>query len=159
MFFRSTSKSQQGAAMAEQTQTYATHKRYIPAFHFFVLPVLMINVVVAAMEFIRYPRFATVWATVVAIALFLGILYLRFMPVKAQDRIIRLEERTRLDRLVPADLRGRVGELTAAQLVAIRFAPDDEVADLTRRALSGELKTQKDIKGAIRNWRADHLRV
>jgi hypothetical protein len=145
--------------MAEPAQTYATHTRYIPAFHFFVLPVLMVNIVVAAMEFIRYPRFATGWATVVAIALFLGILYLRFMPVKAQDRIIRLEERTRLERLVPADLRGRVGELTAAQLVAIRFAPDDEVADLTRRALNGELKTQKEIKLAIRNWRADHLRV
>jgi Family of unknown function (DUF6526) len=145
--------------MAEPAQTYATHTRYIPAFHFFVLPVLMVNIVVAAMAFIRDPRFATVWAIVVAIALFLGILYLRFMPVKAQDRIIRLEERTRLERLVPADLRGRVGELTAAQLVAIRFAPDDEVADLTRRALNGELKTQKDIKLAIRNWRADYLRV
>jgi hypothetical protein len=70
-----------------------------------------------------------------------------------------MEERTRLERLVPADLRGRVGELTAAQLVAIRFAPDDEVADLTRRALSGDLKTQADIKRAIRNWRADTLRV
>ena len=92
--------------MAEQTQTYASHRRYIPAFHFFVLPVLMVNVVVAAMEFIRDPRFATVWAVIVAIALFLGILYLRFMPVKAQDRIIRLEERARLERLVPADLRG-----------------------------------------------------
>jgi hypothetical protein len=159
MFFRSTSQSQQGAAMADQTQTYATHKRYIPAFHFFVLPVLMVNVIVAAMELIRDPRFATVWATIVAIALFLGILYLRFMPVRAQDRIIRLEERARLERLVPTDLRGRVGELTAAQLVAIRFAPDDEVPELTRRALNGELKTQKDIKVAIRNWRADHLRV
>jgi hypothetical protein len=159
MFFRSTSQSQQGAAMPDQAQTYATHKRYIPAFHFFVLPVLMVNVIVAAMEFIRDPRFATVWATIVAIALFLGILYLRFMPVRAQDRIIRLEERARLERLVPTDLRGRVGELTAAQLVAIRFAPDDEVPELTRRALNGELKTQKDIKVAIRNWRADHLRV
>jgi hypothetical protein len=159
MFNRSRRKSQQGAAMAGPVQTYATHKRYIPAFHFFVLPVLMINVIVAAMEFIRYPRFATGWATIVAIALFLGILYLRFMPVRAQDRIIRMEERTRLERLVPADLRARVGELTAAQLVAIRFAPDDEVADLTRRALSGDLKTQGDIKRAIRNWRADTLRV
>ncbi len=145
--------------MPETTQTYATHTRYIPAFHFFVLPVLMVNIVVVAMEFIRYPRFATGWATVVAIALFLGIFYLRLMPVKAQDRIIRLEERTRLERLVPADLRGRVGELTPAQLIAIRFAPDEEVPELTRRALNGELKTQKDIKLAIRNWRADHLRV
>jgi hypothetical protein len=145
--------------MAEPTQTYATHRRFIPAYHFFVLPVLLANVVVAAMQFARDPRFPTGWAVVVAVALFIGILYLRFMPVRAQDRIIRLEERTRLDRLVPSDLRGRIGELTAAQLVAIRFAPDDEVPELTRRALSGELKTQGEIKRAIRNWRADHLRV
>jgi Family of unknown function (DUF6526) len=145
--------------MAEPTQTYATHRRFIPAFHFFVLPVLFANVVVVAMQFARDPRFLTGWGIVVAVALFIGVLYLRFMPVRAQDRIIRLEERTRLDRLVPSDLRGRIGELTAAQLVAIRFAPDDEVPELTRRALNGDLKTQGEIKRAIRNWRADHLRV
>jgi hypothetical protein len=145
--------------MAEQPQTYPTHSRYIPAFHFFVLPVLFVNFVVTAVQFAREPRLLTAWTVVVALALFLGILYLRFMPVRAQDRIIRLEERTRLERVLPVDLRGRIGELTAAQLIAIRFAPDDEAPELTRRALSGELKTQKDIKRAIRSWRADHLRV
>jgi hypothetical protein len=60
---------------------------------------------------------------------------------------------------LPGDLRGRVAELSASQLIAIRFASDDEAPDLTRRTLSGELKTQGDIKRAIRNWRADHLRV
>jgi len=145
--------------MAEPTQTYANHGRYIPVYHFFAVPVLLVNVFVMAIQFVRDPRFLTGWAVVVAIALFLGMLYLRFMPVKAQDRIIRLEERTRLDRILPSDLRGRVSELTPSQLIAIRFAPDDEVPELTRRALNGELKTQKDIKRAIRNWRADHLRV
>jgi hypothetical protein len=145
--------------MAEPTQTYASHRRYIPAYHFFAVPVLLINVIVTAVQFERDPRLATGWTVVVALALFLAILLLRFMPLRAQDRIIRLEERTRLERLVPSDLRGRVGELTAAQLVAIRFAPDDEVPELTRRALSGELKTQGDIKRAIRNWRGDHLRA
>ncbi len=145
--------------MAEPTQTYASHRRFIPAYHFFAVPVLLINVIVTAIQFARDPRWMTGWTVVVAIALFLGFLYLRFMPVRAQDRIIRLEERTRLERVLPSDLRGRVGELTPSQLIAIRFAADDEVPDLTRRALNGELKTQGDIKRAIRNWRADHLRV
>ena len=145
--------------MAEPTQTYATHRRFIPAYHFFAVPVLLANVIVTAIQFARSPRFITGWGVIVALALFLAILYLRFMPVRAQDRIIRNEERARLERLVPADLRSRIGELTAAQLVAIRFASDDEAPDLTRRALSGDLKTQGDIKRAIRNWRADHLRV
>ena len=145
--------------MAESTQTYASHRRFIPIYHFFVVPVLLINVIVMAMQFVRDPRFITGWAVVVALALFFGMLYLRFMPVRAQDRIIRFEERARLERILPSDLRGRVGELTPSQLIAIRFAPDDEAPDLTRRALNGELKTQGDIKRAIRNWRADHLRV
>jgi hypothetical protein len=145
--------------MAEQTQTYANHGRYIPIYHFFAVPVLLINVVVAAIQFVRDPRFMTGWGIVVALALALGMLYLRFMPVRAQDRIIRIEERTRLERILPSDLRGRVGELSAKQLIAIRFAPDDEAPELTRRTLNGELKTQADIKSAIRNWRADHLRV
>lgn len=145
--------------MAEPTQTYATHRRFIPAYHFFAVPVLIINVVVTAIRFVRYPSFIIGWGVVVALALAVGMLYLRFMPVRAQDRIIRLEERARLERILPSDLRGRVGELTPSQLVAIRFAPDDEAPELTRRALNGELKTQGDIKRAIRNWRADHLRV
>lgn len=145
--------------MAEPTQTYASHGRYIPVYHFFTVPVLLVNVIVMAIQFVRDPRFITGWAVIVAVALFLGMLYLRFMPLRAQDRVIRLEERARLERILPSDLRGRIGELTPDQLIAIRFAPDDEVPELTRRALNGELKTQKDIKLAIRNWRADHLRV
>ena len=127
--------------------------------HFFTIPVLVANVVVVAIYFTRDPRFINGWALVVAIALLIGILLSRNMPLRAQDRIIRLEERSRLERVLPSDLRGRVDELTASQLVAIRFAPDDEVPELTRRALSGELKSQGDIKRAIRNWRSDHLRV
>lgn len=95
----------------------------------------------------------------VALALGIGIVYARFMPLRAQDRVIRLEERTRLGRLLAADLRDRIDELTTSQLIALRFAPDDELPDLVRRSLSGELKGSGDIKRAIRNWRGDYLRV
>jgi hypothetical protein len=144
--------------MAEQ-QTYASHRRYIPEFHFFVLPVLVAIIVVTAIEFVRHPRFITAWIAIVAIALGIGIWTARAMALRAQDRIIRLEERVRLSQLLPPDLRGRVGELHTRQLIAIRFAADEEVPDLVRRTLDGELKTRADIKRAIQNWRADHLRV
>lgn len=145
--------------MADRVQTYASHRRYVPQFHFFVLPVLIANVIVTLVEFVRHPRLITGWIFVVAVALAIGIWTARAMALRAQDRIIRLEERARLDRILPVDLRGRAGELRPSQLIALRFAPDDEVPELTRRALNGELKTQGDIKRAIRNWRADHLRV
>jgi len=145
--------------MADKTQTFSTHRRFIPAFHFFALPVLLANMFVMAYQFWRDPRIGTAWATLVAIALAIGIASSRFMPLRAQDRIIRLEERTRLERLLPADLRGRIGELTERQLIAIRFAPDNEVPDITRRALSGELKSAGEIKRAIKDWRGDYFRV
>ena len=143
--------------MAEQS--YATHRRFLPAFHFFVLPVLFINVILAAIHFARDPRPATGWTVVVAIALATLAVLARSMPLRAQDRLIRLEERGRFERLLPADVRGSIDQLSTSQVIALRFAPDDEVPELTRRALSGELKTGADIKRAIRNWRADHLRV
>jgi hypothetical protein len=145
--------------MAQQTQTYASHRRYIPAFHFFVLPVLLGNIIVAIVRLVRAPALSTTWALLVALAIGIGIAYARFMPLRAQDRVIRLEERNRLERLLPGDLRGRIVELTPGQLIALRFAPDDEVADLVRRSLSGELKGSGEIKRAIRNWRGDYLRV
>jgi hypothetical protein len=145
--------------MADKPQTFATHRRFIPAFHFFVLPVLYINVIVVGYFLVRYPNLVSFWRLLVAIALATGMSWLRFMPLRAQDRIIRLEERARLERVLPTDMRGRIGELTPSQLIAIRFAEDEEVADLTRRTLNGELKTPGEIKRAIRNWRSDHLRV
>jgi hypothetical protein len=146
--------------MAEQqTQTLASHRRFIPAWHFFALPVLIINVFVVGVNFGKNPTMANAWTVVVAIALAIGIALSRNMPLRAQDRVIRLEERIRLERLLPADLRGRLSDLTTGQLIELRFAPDDEVPELTRRVLGGELTTRGDIKKAIRNWRGDHLRV
>jgi hypothetical protein len=145
--------------MAERVQTYASHRRYIPQFHFFVLPVLIANIIITIVEFVLHPRFITGWVMVVAFALAIGIWTARAMALRAQNRIIRLEERMRFERVLPPDLRGRAGDLTTRQLIAIRFAPDDEVPDLVRRVLGGELNTQGDIKRAIQNWRADHLRV
>ena len=147
--------------MADQTQTFATHRRWIPVWHFFALPVLLINVfVVATYRFVRDPQLINGWAVIVAIALAIGIFVSRSMPLAgAGPHHPPGRAHARLERLLPSDLRGRVGELTPTQLIAIRFASDDEVPELTRRTLNGELKSQGDIKRAIRNWRADTLRV
>lgn len=145
--------------MADRTQTYASHRRYIPEFHFFVLPVLLINAVLTLWEFARHPAFESAWVALVAVALAIGIWTARAMALRAQDRIIRLEERLRLDRLLPPVLRERAGNLTTSQLIALRFAPDDEVEELAQKVIAGELHTRSEIKRAIRNWRSDDLRV
>ena len=73
--------------------------------------------------------------------------------------MIRLEERLRLASILPADLQARIGELSTGQLIALRFASDAEVAELTREVLAGDIQDKKVIKGKIRSWRADFLRV
>jgi hypothetical protein len=145
--------------MADQAQELGTHRRWVPAWHFFTVPVLVGNVVVVVVKFVRDPTINNGWLFLVALALLIGIVLSRNMPLRAQDRIIRLEERIRLQRVLPADLRGRIDDLTADQLIGLRFAPDDEIPELARRTLSGDLKTRDDIKGAIKNWRADHMRM
>lgn len=140
-------------------QTYANHRRYWPLWHFFAVPILVVNVIVVAIYFVRDPRLASGWNVVVATALLVAVVASRYMPLRAQDRIICLEERTRLERLLPTDLRSRIPELRRRHLIALRFAPDEEIPELTRRVLAGDLQTPSAIKRAIARWRADHLRV
>jgi hypothetical protein len=140
-------------------QSYKSHRRYVPLYHFFALPILIANVVV---ELIRLNKFHTIykaWGVLVAIALVIVAFALRGMATRAQDRSIRIEERERLAALLPADLRGRVNDLTVSQLVGLRFASDEEVPDLARRSLNGELTTGGQIKKEIKSWRPDRHRV
>ena len=81
------------------------------------------------------------------------------MALKAQDRVIRLEERLRCRELLSPDAAQKATALTASQLIALRFASDDEFGPLVERTLKGEFASGKEIKQAVKNWRSDHLRV
>jgi hypothetical protein len=70
-----------------------------------------------------------------------------------------LEERLRMETLLPDDLRPRIGEFTTGQLIGLRFASDEELPDLARRVLDEGLTDRKAIKQAVKSWRADHQRI
>jgi hypothetical protein len=145
--------------MADSTaQSLTTHARYVPPFHFFALPVLLINVIVQIVAAVRAPGRASAWAAVVALALFLAVLLGRVMTLTVQDRLIRLEETLRLGRLMPGR-EADIARLTRDHLVGLRFASDAEVPGLVTRILAGELGTRRDIKAAVKSWRADYLRA
>ncbi len=145
--------------MADGKQNFESHRRWLAPWHFFVMPVMLANVFVVAKRAFAGPTLTTGWDVLVAIALLVGLILARYMPLVAQNRVIRLEERTRLGRVLPGEMSGKENGLTAGQYIALRFAPDDEVPELVRRIHSGELKTSGDVKRAIKNWRADHMRV
>jgi hypothetical protein len=145
--------------MADSTQNYKNHARLIPAFHFFVLPILLINALYTVSLAWRGPSFDSGFGVLVGIALLMAALLSRVMSLKAQDRVIRLEMRLRMREVLPADMHGRINDVTPGQLIGLRFAGDGELADLVRQALDGTLATQKSIKEAVKDWQADDLRV
>jgi hypothetical protein len=145
--------------MADSGQNYKNHARFFPLFHFFVLPVLLLNFLNEARHTYANPNASTAFAALVALALALGALAARVMALKVQDRVIRFELRARMRACLPADLQGRMYELTPRQMVALRFASDGELPDLVRDVLAGKLGSQKAIKLAIKDWQGDYLRA
>ena len=142
--------------MPPEAQGYTSHRRYIPLFHFIVLPILSLNFLVCVAYLWRHPAARMAWwGVVMAFALAAFSLTVRTMAVTVQDRVIRLEETLRLARILPDDLKGRVGELSSSQLIALRFCCDSELSDLTRAVLTEPIYKREDIKQRIKTWRAD----
>ena len=142
-----------------EPQSFENHGRYVPGYHFFLSAVLLINLVVRVVETIRHPGWMNAWTIVMAVAFILMWWYLREFPKRAQDRVIRLEERLRLGRLLPPEYRPRMHEFTTGQLIGLRFASDDELPTLAVRVLNEGITDRTAIKRLIQQWRADNLRI
>ena len=142
----------------KKPQSLSNHARYDPAFHFFILPVFALTLIIAIVHLVSHPGFYSVWLVVLALAAATAVVKIRTYALKVQDRVIRLEERLRLAILVDKPLRARIVELSEAQLVGLRFASDAELPALTARALSEKL-SNADIKKAVGHWRPDYWRV
>jgi hypothetical protein len=144
--------------MAEAPQNYSQHTRRDPLFHFFLLPVFFITLIMTVIHVIRRPGLHSAWMIVLAVALILLALKSRQYAVKVQDRVIRLEERLRLATLIDPALRNQIPSLTESQLIALRFASDAELPALAARAINEKLPPA-EIKKSIQTWRPDHWRV
>jgi hypothetical protein len=142
--------------MAEQS--FKKHTKWDPPFHFFLMPLLAGNVLFAAKHAWEYPNGMTLWLLLMAAGYLVWLFKTRIYALGVQDRLIRLEERLRMEKLAPPELMARFDELTVSQIVGLRFASDAELPALARRALDERLD-QKQIKAAIQNWRPDHVRV
>jgi len=147
--------------MAQQ-QNYANHTRYVPAYHFVLFGILVLNLIWSVYRFFHYwmltpgqdgMRF------LIAIALLIFFVYTRQFAMTLQDRIIRLEMTLRLEKLLPAGQQGLIREFTLGQLIALRFASDAELPALAAKVLSEKITERKQIKQMIKNWNPDDLRA
>jgi len=141
-------------------QNFENHVRLVPPFHFFVLPMLALNAVGSIARVVRggLSFDGVVWI-LTSFAILLAALLGRMFALSVQNRVIRLEERVRMERLLPADLKARIGEFSCGQLIALRFASDTELPDLARMVLTDKIQEGKAIKKMVKNWRADYLRA
>ncbi|HEX4757293.1 MAG TPA: DUF6526 family protein [Terracidiphilus sp.] len=139
-------------------QSLKSHGRFDPPYHFFLTFVSMATIIIAIVYAVHHTCFYSIWMVVIAVAAFVALLRLRTYPLKVQDRVIRLEERLRLQALAPAEWHTQIYRLSCDQLIGLRFAGDDEVVELAKQALEHNL-SRKQIKERIKNWRADNWRV
>lgn len=139
-------------------QSAQNHGRLDPPYHVVLLFALFANLIFAPVHLWRHRDIASAWFLVLSIVAIIPVFKLRLYPMKVQDRIIRLEERLRLQALAPADWHPQIMRLTEDQLIGLRFASDEEVVDLAKQALAENLN-RKQIKERIKTWRPDYWRI
>jgi hypothetical protein len=141
-------------------QSFANHTKFVPAYHFFAVPVFVANFVWSLFRLRTLGfSFAGVFGVLVAAALVVLVFVARLFALAVQDRVVRLEEQLRYARLLPADLLARTAELTMGQVIALRFASDAELPALARKVLDEKLVKRKAIKQLIKIWKPDYLRA
>ena len=141
-----------------KVQSAAKHAKYDPLTHFVLMPIFSLNLVLSIYWAVHDPEHRLgldLWLIVLAFALILLNMKTRLYSLRVQDRLIYLEERLRVSALVsPAEsLR-----LTTRQLIALRFASDQELPMLVAHTL-GEGLTSRQIKERIQSWRPDLIRI
>jgi hypothetical protein len=141
-------------------QSYKTHRRFVPMFHFFLLTLITITLIGAFVNFFSSlgnpdRLYSASLVLTIAIILVFMFFFMRIFALKAQDRAIRAEENLRhfafSGKLLDKRLRIR-------QVTALRFAPDEEFVELAYEAAEKDMKPD-EIKHTIRQWKADHYRV
>ncbi|MGC1461620.1 MAG: DUF6526 family protein [Terracidiphilus sp.] len=141
-----------------EKQSLKNHGRVDPWFHIVPFFVLIANLVVSIFFVVHHLSFFSAWLVFLSVIVFVPYFKVRLYPLKVQDRVIRLEERIRLQALAPSEWHTQIYRLSEDQLIGLRFAADDEVVELAKQALEHNLN-RKQIKERIKDWRPDNWRV
>jgi uncharacterized membrane protein YciS (DUF1049 family) len=141
-------------------QNFANHAKFVPPFHFFAMPLFAVNIGWSISRLVKRGfSFETIFGVLMAFALIVLFFFARLFALKVQDRVIRLEEKLRYEKLLPADLQSRFGDFSIDQIVSLRFASDAELPGLARKVLDEKLTDRKTIKQMVKTWKADDLRA
>lgn len=140
-------------------QNYANHRKYVPAFHFFAFPLLTLNLGWQISKLKNNFSSDALVNVTTAAALLVVCFLARVFALKVQDRVIRLEMRLKLREVLPAEMHYKINQLSAKQLVGLRFASDGELPALVTQILKDNIASADSIKKMIKDWQADDLRA
>jgi Na+/melibiose symporter-like transporter len=139
-------------------QNFKNHGRFIPLYHY-ITGTLVIAIfggsIVNLIHADAHTHYSAALLVCVAFVLVVLFWYARAFALRAQDRAIRAEENFRHYILTGKPLDSR---LRMSQIIALRFASDEEFPSLAKKA-ADEKMSMKEIKMAVKNWRADYNRV
>lgn len=142
-------------------QNYKNHIRWYPPHHFVFYPVMMALFIVAIYQAIYNEPDRLLWiflSTIVAIIIWVAFMLRQHYALTLQNRIVIGELRYRYFVVTGQRLEPLEEKLSEGQLFALRFAPDEELAELAQKAISENLSANA-IKKSIKNWKADNRRV
>lgn len=137
------------------TQNYNNHKRFHPVFHFITIPLILIGISFAIYNYSEAKELESALLIFAFVLIIVVAGFARMYALKAQDRAARAEEKLRYfilaGKMLPSTL--RIG-----QILALRFASDEEFVDLVNKTVNENLSST-EIKKAIKNWRGDYYRI
>jgi hypothetical protein len=144
-----------------ENQNFNNHQKYYPTHHFVFYPLILVLTAISVKFSFQYPESHFEFMGLALSFFFIG--WLSFMmrqhyALGNQDRIIRLEFRLRYFQLTGKSFDTLEEKLRFSQIVALRFASDDELIILIQKTIDENLSS-KDIKKSVKNWKADHMRV
>jgi hypothetical protein len=131
----------------------------VPLYHYVTSPLILLVLIWSVVRLVQVPSTDRLFLFLMALGLMLAAYWARAFALGVQDRVIRLEERLRLEGALTGDLRARIGDFTTEQLIGLRFASDAELEELARRVLAEGISDRKAVKAMVKAWRPDHQRI
>ena len=145
--------------MSQSDQNFKNHAKVVPAYHYWMTPMLVLPSLYLGYRVVVDFSFAGLVPFIFSVGVVFAAFFARVFALGVQDRVIRLEEQLRMEKLLPEELKQRIPEVTTEQMIALRFASDEELTGLVFTALSEGISDRKTLKQAIKNWRADNQRI
>jgi hypothetical protein len=140
-------------------QNLDNHAKFVPMFHGVAFGLIAVYTLWSLYVAVTSFSFGALMSLLLGVGVVIVMLFARLFALGVQDRVIRIEERDRLERILGAEKRDAIQGMSTDLLIGLRFASDGEVADLFNAIISEGIADRAEVKKRVKNWRADNQRI